>query len=115
LVRTAIFAFLQDVAARDWEAAAERVGRAGEARAIETAFSAYFDAHGRFRLDPEGRAAKHTHWHENASAGEWEIAQVLVDAEEHNDWEARFTVLLAASRVENRAVVSFVAVAPVGA
>lgn len=115
LVRTAIFAFLQDVAARDWEAAAERVGRAGEARTIETAFAAYFDAHGRFRLDPEGRSAKHTHWSEEPAAVEWEVAQVLVDAEEQNDWEARFTVSLATSRAENRAVVSFAAVAPVGA
>lgn len=115
LVRTGIFAFLQEVSARDWEAAAERVGRrAGEARAIETAFAAYFDVHGRFRLDPEGRSAKHTHWTENASAGEWEIAQVLIDAEESNDWEARFTVSLATSRAENRAALAFVSVAPIG-
>ncbi len=117
LVRTGIFGFLQDVAARDWEAAAARIGGADEKepRRIEEAFRGYFDAHGRFRLDPEGRSAKHTHWIENAAAGEWEIAQVLIDAEEANDWEASFTVSLAASRAENRAVLTFVGVAPIGA
>ena len=44
----------------------------------------------------------------------WTIAQVLIDAEEQNDWEATFTVDLSASRTENRAVVAFVGVAPIG-
>jgi hypothetical protein len=130
LVRTAVFGFLQDVAARDWESAASRLatGEAGaaatenmpaspEAKRIEAAFSAYFDAHGRFRLDPEGRSTKNTHWLDGSNASharEWSIAQVLVDTEEQNDWEARFIVSLAQSRAENRAVVRFDGVAPVG-
>jgi hypothetical protein len=40
---------------------------------------------------------------------------MLVDFEARNDWEARFTVLLAASRAENRAVVRFVDLRPIGA
>jgi len=115
LVRTAVLGFLQDVAARDWEAAAERLNAAGEARQIEEAFERYFEAHGRFRLDPEGRAAKHTHWDEAASKEEWQIAQVLVDADELNDWEARFVISLSESRAKNSAVVRFVGVEPVGA
>jgi len=115
LVRTAVFGFLQDVAARDWEAAAERLNAAGEARQIEEAFERYFEAHGRFRLDPEGRAAKHTHWDEAASTEEWQLAQVLVDADELNDWEARFVISLSESRAKNSAVVRFVGVEPVGA
>ena len=130
LVRTAIFGFLQDVAARDWESATSRLatGEAGapaadnaalspEAKRIEAAFSAYFDAHGRFRLDPEGRSTKHTHWLGDSDAphaSEWNIAQVLVDADDQNDWEAQFTVSLAQSRAENRAVVKFEAVALIG-
>jgi hypothetical protein len=125
-VRTAIFGFLQDVAVRDWASAASRLatGEAGaaaeneplspEARRIEAAFTAYFDAHPRFRLDPEGRAAKHTHWGEERDRGELRVAQVLIDSEEHNDWEATFTVALAASRAANRAVVRFAEVKPVG-
>jgi len=127
LVRTTLFGVLQDVAASEWESAASRLatgeaagGAEGkplspEARALEAAFRPYFDARGRFRLDPEGRAAKHTHWDDDApGATEWSLAQVLIDRAEANDWEARFTVLVMASRAENRAVLRFDAVAPVG-
>jgi hypothetical protein len=131
LVRTAIFGFLQDVAARDWESAATRLatGEAGdaaadnvpmspEAKRIEAAFSRYFDAHARFRLDPEGRSTKHTHWLDDSKAtnsNDWSVAQVLVDADEQNDWEVRFTVSLAQSRAANRAVVTFDGITPIGA
>jgi len=129
LVRTAIFGFLQEVAARDWESAASRLATgealaesegvmSPEAKRIEKAFGAYFDAHGRFRLDPEGRAGKHTHFAEERDADDvlsWTVAQVLVDKDELNDWEARFTVLLAESREQARAVVRFESVAVIGA
>jgi hypothetical protein len=83
---------------------------------------AYGETRGRFRLDPEGRAAKHMHFGEvvaegvvaTAAVGELEVAQTLVDAEGLNDWEAVFGVALAASRAENRAVVRLVAVRPIG-
>lgn len=127
LVRTALFAFLQDIAARDWESAASRLatGEAGgahdgaplspEAKRLEAAFAAYFDARGRFRLDPEGRSTKHTHWSdEQPGAAEWTIAQVLIDPSDANDWEARFVVSLPDSRAENRAVIRFDTVAPIG-
>ncbi len=124
LVRTAVLGFLQDVAARDWEGARFRfapetepgneAAQLAEARRMEKEFTAYFDARGRFRLDPEGRATKHTHFSEDGGKA-WQIAQVLADTEEQNDWEARFTVSLAESRKENRAVVRFSAVRPVGA
>ncbi len=126
LVRTTIFGFLQDVAARDWESAASRLatGEAGsapegapmspEAKRIAAAFAPYFDARGRFRLDPEGRAAKHTHWLHEDHDPEWDIAQVLADSDGHDDWEVRFAIPLAESRGQNRAVVRFDAVQPIG-
>jgi len=129
LVRTAIFGFLQDVAARDWESAASRLatGEAAasgenelmspEAKRIEKAFAAYFDVHGRFRLDPEGRAAKHTHFAEERDAAnvlQWTVAQVLVDKDELNDWEVRFTVSLAEARAQARAVVRFEGASVIG-
>ena len=132
LVRTAVFGFLQDVAAREFDSALSRL-RTGEAaapadndpispdaRKLEAAFAAYFDARTRFRLDPEGRSAKHTHWSEDNAAPtadggrQWLVAQVLIDAEEQNDWEATFTISLAESRAQNRAVVSFSGVGPIG-
>ena len=128
LVRTALLGFLQDVAARDWEAAADRVAAADgapgvvstEARRIEKEFTAYFEARGRFRLDPEGRAVKHTHISEDGGqmtedgGKTWQIAQVLADVDGQNDWEARFEVSLTESRQENRPVLRFLATRPVG-
>jgi hypothetical protein len=132
LVRTALLGFLQDVAARDWESAAERLALpvAGvadpglsvlsEPRRIEKAFTAYFEARGRFRLDPEGRNAKHTHISEGGGpmtedgGKSWQVAQVLVDVDGQDDWEARFEVSLTESRKENRPVLRSIAVRPVG-
>jgi hypothetical protein len=122
LVRTAIFGFLQEVAARDWESAASRLttGEAlaegeytlmsPEAKRIEKAFGAYFDVRGRFRLDPEGRAARHTYFSESGET----VAQVLVDQDEFNDWDVRFTVSLIESRASARAVVRFENLSPIG-
>lgn len=118
LVRTAVLGFLQDAAARDWEACAARAGAEGaeavaaEARRIERCFAAHFEARGRLRLDPEGRSAKHTHLDEDAA--HWRVAQVLVDVEEANDWEATFRVDLAASRAANAVVLAFVSAHPIG-
>ena len=130
LVRVGVLGFLQDVAARDWEAARLRLAAPAttvtdetvslvESRRIEKEFQPYFDARGRFRLDPEGRALKHTHFIEtsaaHAEAGEiLEVAQILADSEASNDWEARFEVLLDSSRRENRVVLQFLTVQPVG-
>jgi hypothetical protein len=110
LVRTTIFGFLQDVAARDWSGA---VGRLDDSLIDETnpkvarlaeAFSPYFEARGRFRLDPAGRAAANTHWHEDRATNTWRVAQMLVDVEEANDWEAVFIVALEDSRAAGRAI-----------
>lgn len=78
-------------------------------------FETFFAERGRFRLDPEGRSAKHTHWAESAEAGTWQVAQVLVDQDGLNDWEAVFTVDLKQSREENRAVIRFESVHAIGA
>ncbi len=118
LVRTAVLGFLQDVAARDWDAAAVRATGTGDpdaglARRIEDAFQPYFETHERFRLDPEGRSAKHTHLDES-DPQRWTVAQVLADAQEMNDWEVVFTVSLPDSRTLDRAAVVFVGAGPVG-
>jgi superfamily II RNA helicase len=131
LVRTAILGFLQDIAARSWDAALDRLASTGlsddpddparkaAARKLEDAFKPYFDARTRFRLDPEGRAAKHTHFESlddtplNARSA-WPVAQVLADPESLNDWEATFTIDLAASRLENRPVLAFDSVQEIG-
>jgi hypothetical protein len=116
LVRVEILGWLQGVGRWAAGGGATPPGEEEGSREREQqyrAFEAYFAERGRFRLDPEGRAAKHTHWGETG-AGEWSVAQMLIDPEGLNDWEAVFTVPLAVSRAENRAVVRFETVRPVG-
>ena len=120
LLRTAIYGFMQDLVARDWESAAERMrsGLAGstsdneailspEAKAIEAALAPYFAERGRFRLDPAGRGAANTHIDAESAPGEWRIAQVLIDTQDLNDWELRFSLSLADSRAQIRPVLKF--------
>jgi hypothetical protein len=84
----------------------------GLARRIEDAFRPYFEARGRFRLDPEGRAAKHLHVDETPEI--WDLAQVLVDPDEENDWEVRLRLAPSACRAQARVVLEFDGVSPVG-
>jgi superfamily II RNA helicase len=122
--RVAIHLVLQDAAARDWEACAARVLPAEvidevvatEARRLEKLFAAHAEARDRFRLDPAGRAAEHTHFDEaEPGAAEWRVAQVLVDPEEANDWEAGFVLDLSATRASGRVELRLVAVGEIGA
>jgi hypothetical protein len=123
LVRAAVLGFLQDVNSGEWDGARVKAGnpvdptndlaQLAESRRIERAFTPFFEQRFRFRLDPEGRSAKHTHIDqepalESGEEKQWHVAQMLVDPEGNNDWEATFTVLLNASRAENRAVIRFV-------
>ena len=85
-------------------------------RQLEALFAPYFEARGRFRLDPAGRAAGHTHWvEENRERGELTVAQVLVDPEDANDWELVFTVDLTASRAAQGVVLRLGELRPIGA
>jgi len=117
LVRAELFLWLQGVSRWDTQGGStapvdDDIDR--ETEKDYRSFEPYFEERGRFRLDPEGRAAKHTHWNTTESAGDWNVAQMLVDSEEQNDWEALFTVSLKDSRAENRAIVRFVRVQKLG-
>lgn len=59
-------------------------------------FNSYRGEHGNFRLDAEGRSAKHSVaiW----SAETLQIQQILQDEEDLNDWEVDFSIPLAESR-----------------
>lgn len=121
--RVAIHLVLQDAAARDWEACAARVSPpdasdealATEAKRLEKLFAAHADSRTRFRLDPAGRAAVNTHFDEaEPGAEEWRIAQVLIDPEEANDWEASFVLSLPETRATGRVALRLEAVAEIG-
>ncbi len=111
LIRAEIFFILQRVLS--WDEEDEK---------IRNMFMNYAESRGRFRLDPEGRSTKYTHFGAvvsegevaTADVGEMEVVHVLVDADGANDWEAVFGVSIAASRSENRAVMRLITVRPIG-
>jgi len=127
LVRAAILGVLQDGAARDWENVAQRFDGAeleplnasdplptsaqDLTRVVETAFEKYFNERGRFRLDPEGRSAKHTHWEVDGKV--WLVSQILIDQNDHNDWELRVRVSLDSSRARTVPSLEWVGLFPV--
>lgn len=110
LVRFAVHAVLQDVVAGDWESAAARLGITE--RAVEDAFLAYEDERGRLRLDPEGRAAKHTHIEVDGDV--WRVDQVLVNHEEMNDWQLRCKLDLSAVRASGEVTLEWAGLGSVG-
>jgi hypothetical protein len=126
-VRVAIHLVLQEAAARDWEAVAARLLPEtatddvvlAESRRLEKLFAAHAAARDRFRLDPAGRATANTHFDgeppsPSATTPEWRIAQVLIDPAEQNDWEARFTLDLPATRASGRLALHLETLAEIG-
>jgi len=118
LVRAEILLWLQGLIAWGAQGGLQQINNEDVDKELEKSyrqFETYFEQRGRFRLDPEGRATKHTHWDESENLDAWTVSQMLIDYEGHNDWEAVFSVSLPESRSENRAVVKFVEVNAFGA
>jgi hypothetical protein len=136
-IRARIFSFLASLARYDFagafEALSEGLGDSGTAGApgaagraaleaggdgpwnedrLRKALEEYKADHGAYRLDPEGRAMRHTVTDadpEGNGAGRfWRINQMLQDHEGHNDGKAVFEADLAASRSAGAPVVRLV-------
>jgi trehalose-6-phosphatase len=66
---------------------------------LREALGAYRAEHGMFRLDPEGRAARHTLLDEAIDpGGSRRVTQMLQDGVDRNDGSVVFAIDLAASR-----------------
>lgn len=136
-LRTVIFSFLRAVANQDYVGAldlielpaAEADATAASGEIVETApvatlwtpdtlrlaAEAYEEARGYFRLDPEARNKRHTYLRRPEEGKVWQIEQMLIDAEEQNDWVAEFTTDLARCRELERPVLKLVALRPFNA
>jgi superfamily II RNA helicase len=126
LLRTKIFSLLRALSNEDYEAASGFIEwRADEVPAdpaapalasaprLKVAMEAYMADHGRFRLDPEARNARHTYVIPSDDNKTWRAQQVLVDSEGHNDWLAEFAVDLAESRMAGEPVLKLNRIGPV--
>ena len=117
LIRNNVFAVIRALANEDFATAAEELGKSA-AVSTDTAipvpdwtperlrevFDAYVAAHGRIRLDPEARNARHTYVRPIEPEKCWRVEQVLVDTMDQNDWVLEFRVDLARSGTEGRPV-----------
>ncbi|HEY0963893.1 MAG TPA: DUF3516 domain-containing protein [Pseudomonadales bacterium] len=112
LIRQEIFHFLRALAARRYDDAAAIVPPwTGEE--LASAMEPYYLGHERITLDPEARNHKHTYVTPDDESGVWMIAQVLVDPEGLNDWQATFTVDKALARDEGKPTLRLAGLTPV--
>jgi len=132
-IRTRIFAFLRLVADGDSELALDALGFAGgsdselTSGAVETAdteaaewpserlaaiMPAYLEEHERLCFDPEARNVRHTYVRPAEDGQSWNVQQMLVDPEAHNDWVAEFEVHLPQCRERNEPVLHLVRMGP---
>ncbi len=126
LIRNNVFAVIRALANEDFATAAEELGKSA-AVSTDTAipvpdwtperlrevFDAYVAAHGRIRLDPEARNARHTYVRPIEPEKCWRVEQVLVDTMDQNDWVLEFRVDLARSGTEGRPVMVLARCGPV--
>ncbi len=112
LIRTEIFHLLRSLAAGRYEAAAALVPPWTETELLHLT-EAYYQAHARILLDPEARNHKHTYITPDDDTGVWTIAQVLVDPEGLNDWQASFTVDKTLARQEGKPTLQLISLAPI--
>jgi superfamily II RNA helicase len=99
LVRTRVFRWVQHAATGQWETWSEDLTEIGDhgwnATKLRELFAPYFAEHGSIGIDGDARGP---HRFLLADEGDvWEVEQVLVDPEGHDEWYLAVTVDLAAS------------------
>lgn len=123
-IRTRIFTFLASVARGAFGEALDSLAedmpeglflmdaqglRWNDQRLLEV-FATYHAEHGKFRLDAEGRALRHTLV--TVQGGQWQVQQLLQDYNELNDWCLEFSVDLDQSRTAGVPVMQLLALKP---
>lgn len=112
LIRTEIFHFLRALAAGMADTAAQLVPPwTGEELLLAT--EPYFVEHARLLLDPEARNHRHTYVTPDEGSDSWTVAQVLVDPDGLNDWQAVFRVDKAQAREEGKPALQLLSIGPI--
>jgi hypothetical protein len=112
LIRAEIFQFLRALASGRYDTAAALVPPWTADELVE-ATQAYYAEHERITLDPEARNHKHTYITQDDESGVWTVAQVLVDPEGLNDWQATFIVNKALAKEEGKPTLQLVGLASI--
>lgn len=107
LVRNEIFRLVRAVARHDFLEAARIVApdaEATEAPKLQALFKPFFEGHAYLRTDPDARNPKHTSIERGET--EWKVRQILLDAEDDNDWYFDARIDLARSRDAARPILA---------
>ena len=93
------------------------VGKTGDTEAVDwtperlsAIMPAYLEEHERLCFDPEARNIRHTYVRPTEDGLRWNVQQMLVDPEAHNDWVAEFEVHLPECRDRGEPVLHLVRV-----
>jgi len=120
-VRHRIFLFLQCLARGEISAALQEIpsapafeGSATPESRLTTAWTTYRNTHSRIRLDPEARNPRHTHVRLTEDKAHWQVEQVVLDPEEHNDWSVDFEVDLATSKATSEPQLKWIRFGSIG-
>jgi superfamily II RNA helicase len=112
LIRTEIFHFLRALAAGKYAEAAALV-QPWTAEELAQTMENYRQEHAGITLDPEARNHKHTYITPNEAEGIWTIAQVLIDPDGLNDWQAIFSVDKDIAKEEGKPRLQLIGVGPI--
>jgi hypothetical protein len=107
-IRNRIFSFLRGLVNEDFEQALTHLsspqdpdGQPWTAARLLAALDAYYVDHQRICLDPNARNVRHTYVVPAEDKRTWQVQQMLVDPQDHNDWVVVFEVDLQQSRAAN--------------
>jgi hypothetical protein len=125
LIRTRLFAFLSALRKNDFEAAGivfspadspvQSMG-AGESPdetqwtplRLQAALEKYHADHAAIRLDPDARNIRHTYVKPAPDNRRWQVRQMVIDPDDHNDWMVELDVDIALSRQNGEPVMRLV-------
>lgn len=111
MIRNEVFRFVKNLARNDFEGALQGVEVLADEsypvpmtpEELQVVMSSYYDSgHSRIRTDTQARGSQYLRVTPKEAV--WDIYQILLDPEEHQDWEIHFQLDLDRSRFEGRPV-----------
>lgn len=112
-LRNRVFDFVKELSRENYLGLREQLETGWSIEDLTGAMDGYGEEHGRIRLDPEARNAKHFWIREVPEKREWQIEQILVDQEELNDWSIVFNVDLDQSDADGEVRMTLEKIGPV--
>ena len=113
LIRIEVFHFLRALSTHRYDTAAALVSP-WAAEDLRVAMEPYYAEHERILLDPDARNHTRTYVTQDEHTGTWTVAQVLVDPQGLNDWQATFTVDKALAKEEGKPTLALLGLSAIG-